>query len=47
VLLPGEPESKMNTKRLKEGIPIPKDTWQAVRDAGLTVGVDIDTIKAV
>jgi len=47
VLLPGEPESKMNTQRLQEGIPIPTDTWQAVRKAGLTVGVDIDTIKAV
>jgi LDH2 family malate/lactate/ureidoglycolate dehydrogenase len=47
VLLPGEPESKMNTQRLQEGIPIPPDTWQAVRKAGLTVGVDIDTIKAV
>lgn len=47
VLLPGEPESKMNTRRLQEGIPIPKDTWQAVRKAGLRVGVDIDTIKVV
>ena len=45
VLLPGEPESNMHQKRLLQGIPIPEDTWSAVRKAGLTVGVDIDQLN--
>ena len=44
VLLPGEPEARMATERLKNGIEIPQDTWDAVKKAGLTVGVDIDQI---
>ncbi|MEI7531313.1 MAG: Ldh family oxidoreductase [Betaproteobacteria bacterium] len=46
VLLPGEPESNMHKKRQQQGIPIPEDTWAAVKNAGITVGVDIDAIKA-
>jgi LDH2 family malate/lactate/ureidoglycolate dehydrogenase len=45
VLLPGEPESNMHQKRVQQGIPIPQDTWAAVRAAGLSVGVDIDTLN--
>jgi len=45
VLLPGEPEANMHQKRLLQGIPIPEDTWSAVRKAGLTVGLDIDQLK--
>lgn len=45
VLLPGEPEAKMAAKRMVSGIDIPEDTWEAVKRAGLSVGVDIDQIK--
>jgi LDH2 family malate/lactate/ureidoglycolate dehydrogenase len=44
VMLPGEPEFKMHEKRIQQGIPIPQETWDAVRKAGLSVGVDIDKI---
>jgi LDH2 family malate/lactate/ureidoglycolate dehydrogenase len=43
-MLPGEPEFKMHEKRIQQGIPIPQETWDAVRKAGLTVGVDIDKL---
>jgi len=42
VLLPGEPESKTYQKRILDGIQIPQDTWDAVKKAAMTVGVDID-----
>jgi LDH2 family malate/lactate/ureidoglycolate dehydrogenase len=45
VLLPGEPEAKMAAKRMVGGIDIPEDTWEAVKRAGLSVGVDVDQIK--
>jgi len=44
VLLPGEPEFQMFQKRIKEGIEVPSDTWDAVKKAALTVGVDIDQL---
>jgi len=44
VLLPGEPEFQTSQVRLKEGIDIPQDTWNAVKKAALTVGVDIDQL---
>ncbi|MDI9332667.1 MAG: Ldh family oxidoreductase [Alphaproteobacteria bacterium] len=41
VLVPGEPEARTRTRREKEGIPIPDDTWQAVRQAAQSVGCEI------
>jgi LDH2 family malate/lactate/ureidoglycolate dehydrogenase len=45
VLLPGEPEFQTSQARLKAGIEVPQDTWNAVKKAGLTVGVDIDQLS--
>ena len=44
VLLPGEPESKTYQKRIQEGIQIPQDTWDAVKKAAMTVGLDVDAM---
>lgn len=39
VLLPGEPEQRMNAERLQTGIPIDDNTWQQLVEAGKAVGV--------
>lgn len=44
VMFPGEPEARSRAARLAAGIGIPEDTWEAVRKAGLTVGIDINQI---
>lgn len=41
VLVPGEPEARVRAEREKNGIPIPADTWAAVRAAAKTVGVEL------
>jgi hydroxycarboxylate dehydrogenase B len=41
VLLPGEPESQMQSLRSRTGIDIPQDTWDAVKASALSVGVEI------
>jgi LDH2 family malate/lactate/ureidoglycolate dehydrogenase len=41
VLLPGERGARTFAQRLKEGIPIPPPTWDALVEAARAVGVDI------
>ena len=45
VLMPGEPEARTAQGRLLNGIDIPEDTWEAVKKAGFSVGVDIEKIS--
>ncbi len=40
VLVPGEPEVRMRTKRLAEGVPLPDDTWAAIVETARSVGLD-------
>jgi uncharacterized oxidoreductase len=40
VLVPGEPEERMRARRLKDGVPLPDDTWSAIVEAARKVGVD-------
>ena len=40
VLLPGEPEARTRERREREGIPLPDDTWTAVRGLAAELGVD-------
>jgi uncharacterized oxidoreductase len=40
VLVPGEPEARMRTKRLAEGVPLPDDTWAAIVETARSVGLD-------
>jgi uncharacterized oxidoreductase len=39
VLLPGEPEARMREQRLRDGIPLPADTWAGIVAAGASLGV--------
>lgn len=41
VMVPGEPEAKTRARRERDGIPIPDDTWQAVRTAARSVGLEL------
>jgi LDH2 family malate/lactate/ureidoglycolate dehydrogenase len=41
VMLPGEPEYQTKLSREKDGIEIPADTWESVRKAALTIGLNI------
>jgi uncharacterized oxidoreductase len=40
VLVPGEPEERMRAQRLREGIPLPDDTWSAIIEAARKIGLD-------
>jgi uncharacterized oxidoreductase len=40
VLIPGEPEQRTRAQRLKEGIPLPDDTWASILATAREVGVD-------
>jgi LDH2 family malate/lactate/ureidoglycolate dehydrogenase len=42
VMMPGEPEYQTKLSREKNGIEIQTDTWESVRKAALTIGVNID-----
>ena len=39
VLVPGEPEAKLRLERIKNGVPLPDDTWSAIVNAAREVGV--------
>jgi uncharacterized oxidoreductase len=45
VLVPGEPEERTRAKRLKEGVPLPEDTWKAIAAAAEKIGVDAARIQ--
>jgi len=40
VLIPGEPEERTRQQRLREGVPLPDDTWASIIAAARAVGVD-------
>jgi uncharacterized oxidoreductase len=40
VLIPGEPEQRTRAQRLRDGIPLPDDTWASIIAAARQVGVD-------
>ena len=39
-MLPGEPEIRSRELRMREGIPLSQDTWQAIRETAQSLGVD-------
>ncbi len=45
-LLPGEPEARMRAKRLAEGVPLPRETWELLLQTARSVGVDVDVNAA-
>lgn len=40
VMIPGEPEVRTAKQRMREGIPIPDDTWKKLEDTAREVGVE-------
>jgi len=47
VLAPGEPELRYRAKRLKEGVPLEAETWEAIRQAALGAGLDEGRIAEI
>lgn len=45
VLIPGEPEQRTRAQRLKEGIPLPDDTWASILATAREAGVDENRIQ--
>ena len=41
ILIPGEPESWAKEVRLREGIPVPENTWERIGEAAAQLGVDL------
>lgn len=44
VLTPGQPELLTAEKRSREGVPVPEDTWEAIRKTGKELGVDVPNL---
>lgn len=42
VLVPGDPEVQTRATRRRQGIPLPDDVWQSVKEAGASVGVRVE-----
>jgi uncharacterized oxidoreductase len=40
VLVPGEQEDRYRAQRLKDGIPLPDDTWASLLAVAREVGID-------
>lgn len=47
VLVPGEPELRMRAERSRSGIPLPDDTWAAIKEAAKAIGIDDKRIASV
>lgn len=39
ILVPGDPESRTRTVRLRDGIPIPEDTWRSLEQVAASLGI--------
>ena len=46
VMVPGEPEVRSAERRGRDGIPLPDDTWTAIANTALHVGLGDNRIKA-
>jgi uncharacterized oxidoreductase len=42
VMVPGDPERRAREARRRDGVPIPAATWEDLRRAAATVGIDLD-----
>jgi uncharacterized oxidoreductase len=47
VLIPGDPERNMRTDRIRNGVPLPDDTWAAIVNTAREVGVSESSIQRV
>jgi LDH2 family malate/lactate/ureidoglycolate dehydrogenase len=46
VLIPGEPEAMSCARRLRDGIPVPEDTWNAIRETATNLSLDVPIISS-
>ncbi|MEK9753454.1 MAG: Ldh family oxidoreductase [Rhodospirillaceae bacterium] len=46
VLIPGEPEQRARERRSRDGIPLPRDAWEAIAAAGRGVGATVPEVSA-
>ncbi|MDQ3703393.1 MAG: Ldh family oxidoreductase [Chloroflexota bacterium] len=46
VLLPGEPEARTRRQRLRQGIALPEDTWQAIAEVASGAGVTMPPTRS-
>jgi len=44
VLVPGEPEKRIEAERLESGIPIPDGNWQDLVDAAVRLGLNVPAL---
>jgi len=47
VLTPGEPERRYREKRLRDGIPLEAETWDALHRTALAAGLDDSRIAGI
>jgi uncharacterized oxidoreductase len=47
ILTPGEPERATKARRLAEGVPLPRETWDSIVVAALGVGLEKDRVASV
>jgi uncharacterized oxidoreductase len=47
VLTPGEPELRYRARRLKEGVPLEAETWEAMRSVARNAGIDESRIADI
>jgi uncharacterized oxidoreductase len=47
VLTPGEPELRYRAMRLKEGVPLEAETWEAMRSVARNAGIDESRIAGI
>ena len=40
VLVPGEPEHRSRVERMRDGIPVPKQTWDGIRETAIALGLN-------
>ena len=46
-MLPGEPEIRSREKRVREGIPLPQNTWQGIRETARSLGIEEAPVEAL
>ncbi len=44
VLIPGEPEQRSRERRLRDGVPLPRDAWDAIAAAGRNTGASVPEV---
>ncbi len=47
VLYPGEPERRRRAERLKDGVPLPEETWNSIKSAALDQGLEAATLDRI